>query len=116
MYATLTPLCLPVLLEAFTKEEMGQNGRAHTLMLFYLMVRGIAWADGIDNELVERCLGETFDSWMVLFLQILQSQQNRNFTVKRNALKCLSVIFRDLLNYSRPAINLILRPAWKHLN
>ncbi len=36
--------------------------------------------------------------------------------MKRNALKCLTVIFRDLLNYSRQAINMILRPAWKLLN
>lgn len=36
--------------------------------------------------------------------------------VKKNALKCLTVIFRDLLNYSRQSINMILKPAWKHLN
>lgn len=59
------------MLEAFTKEEMGARGRAHTLVLFYLMVRGIAWADGIDNDLVHNCLDETFQSWMALFLQIL---------------------------------------------
>lgn len=107
---------MPILLEAFTKEEMGANGRAHTLVLFYLMVRGIAWADGIDNELVHSCLDETFGSWMALFLQILQSSNKKNFVVKRNALKCLTVIFRDLLNYSRNSINMILKPAWKHLN
>ena len=80
------------------------------------MVRGIAWADGIDNELLHNCLDETFGSWMALFLQILQSGTNRNFAVKKNALKCLTVIFRDLLNYSRNSINMILKPAWKHLN
>jgi hypothetical protein len=31
-------------------------------------------------------------------------------------LKCLIVIFRDLVNYSRESLNLILRPAWKLLN
>jgi hypothetical protein len=67
----LVPLALPIMLEAFTKEEMGTSGRAQTLVLFYLMVRGIAWADGIDNELVHSCLDETFNSWIALFLQIL---------------------------------------------
>jgi hypothetical protein len=104
------------MLEAFTKEEMGSKGRAHTLNLLYLMIRGIAWADGIDNDLVATCLDETFGSWMALFLQILQSSTARNFIVKRNALKCLTVVFRDLLNYSRNSINMILRPAWKLLN
>jgi len=36
--------------------------------------------------------------------------------VKRNALRCLTVIFRDLLNYSRTSLNMILKPAWKLLN
>lgn len=71
LYTLIVPIALPVLLEAFTKEEMGAKGRAHTLVLFYLMVRGIAWADGMDNELVHNCLDETFSSWMALFLQIL---------------------------------------------
>jgi len=31
-------------------------------------------------------------------------------------LRCLTVIFRDLINYSRNSINIILRPAWKLLN
>jgi len=67
----VVPLALPIMLEAFTREEMGASGRAQTLVLFYLMVRGIAWADGIDNELVQGCLDETFNSWIALFLQIL---------------------------------------------
>ncbi len=35
------------------------------------MMRGIAWADGIENAFVHDCLDETFNSWMALFLQIL---------------------------------------------
>jgi hypothetical protein len=31
-------------------------------------------------------------------------------------LKCLIVIFRDLVNYSKQSLNLILKPAWKLLN
>ena len=38
------------------------------------------------------------------------------FDIKRNALKCLTVIFRDFINYSRECINMILRPAWKLMN
>ncbi len=29
---------------------------------------------------------------------------------------CLTVIFRDYINYSRECINMILKPAWKLLN
>jgi hypothetical protein len=46
-------------------------GRAQILHLFFMMIRMVAWADGIDNELVSGCLDETFNSWMALFLQIV---------------------------------------------
>lgn len=116
VYAMVAPKCLPVMLEAFTKEEIGQTSRSNILVIFFLVVRGIAWADGIHNEMVNTCLNDTFSNWMALFLQILQSNTQRNFMVKRNALKCLTVIFRDLLNYSRSSLNMILKPAWKLLN
>lgn len=53
---------------------------------------------------------------MVIFLQIIQSSAQKNFPVKINALRCLTVIFRDLVNYSRNSINIILKPVWKLLN
>ena len=83
--------------------------------MFYQLIRLISWADGIDNDLVERCLGDSFHGWMALFLQIIQSQRNQ-FNCKKNALKCLTVIFRDLVNFSRDSINMILKPSWKLLN
>ena len=56
------------------------------------MMRGIAWADGIENAFVHDCLDETFNSWMALFLQILQSSTARNFTIKMNALNFLLLL------------------------
>lgn len=53
---------------------------------------------------------------MALFLQLIQSNPKQNFDLKKNALKCLIVIFRDLINFSKDSINLILKPAWKLLN
>lgn len=79
-------------------------------------MRTVSWADGIDNELVDNCLGETFNSWMALFLQIIQTNPKAFFDIKKNALKCLTVIFRDFINYSRDCMNMILKPAWKLLN
>lgn len=45
-------MILPVILEAFTNEELQARDRSHILHLFYLMVRGIAWADGLDNSVI----------------------------------------------------------------
>lgn len=64
----LVPVMFPSLFEAFTNEEIGVSGREQILNLFYMLIRLIAWADGCDNELVQECLGETFASWMALFL------------------------------------------------
>ena len=113
----LVPATLPSLFEAFTNdEEIGVHGREQILNLFYMLIRMVAWADGRDNELVQECLGETFQSWMALFLQLIQSNPKQYFNLKKNALKCLVVIFRDLINFSKDSINLILKPAWKLLN
>jgi len=57
-----------MLLETFTCEESTTRDRSHILYLVYIMIRGIAWADGLDNELVENCLGETFGNWMAILL------------------------------------------------
>lgn len=53
---------------------------------------------------------------MALFLQIIQTNPKSFFDIKKNALKCLTVIFRDFMNYSRDCINMILKPSWKLLN
>jgi len=59
---------LPHLFSAFTNDEFGAKSREKILMLFYHCLRSTSWADGVDNELVEECLGETFSSWMALFV------------------------------------------------
>lgn len=114
----LVPIIMPSLFQSFTNEDMEHkiHAREQILHLFYLLIRLVAWADGIDNELVDSCLGETFQSWMVLFLQLIQSNPKKYFNMKKNVLKCLVVIFRDFINFSKDSINLILKPAWKLLN
>jgi hypothetical protein len=107
---------MPMLLETFTSEEISTRDRSHIMYLLYIMIRGIAWADGLENEIVQNCLSETFGNWMAIFLQIIQSSASKNIGVKINTLRCLTVIFRDLVNYSRNSINIILKPAWKLLN
>lgn len=71
LYPKIVPMLLPMLLETFTSEEISARDRSHILHLLYIMIRGIAWADGLENELVENCLSETFGNWMAIFLQII---------------------------------------------
>ena len=67
------PSIISALLSAFTNEDIGSHGRQKVLHVFYLCLRTISWADGIDNELIESCLGETFNQWMAIFLQVIQT-------------------------------------------
>ena len=67
----IVAVTFPSLFEAFTNEEIGVNGREQILNLFYMLIRLVAWADGRDNELVQEALGETFQSWMALFMQLI---------------------------------------------
>ena len=115
-FTEFVPKILPNLFSAFTNEEVDAHGRELVLEVLFLCLRTVSWADGIDNELVDNCLSETFNVWMALFVQIIQTNPKTFFDIKRNALKCMTVIFRDFINYSRDCINMILKPAWKLLN
>ena len=55
------PVLLSSILSAFTNEDITSHGREQLLHIFYLSLRTISWADGIDNELVNECLNETFN-------------------------------------------------------
>lgn len=65
------PPILSAILSAFTNDEITSHGREQLLQIFYLCLRTISWADGIDNELIDMCLNETFNQWMALFLQVI---------------------------------------------
>lgn len=70
-FSEFVPKILPNLFSAFTNDEVDAHGRELVLETLYLCLRTVSWADGIDNELVDNCLSETFNSWMALFLQII---------------------------------------------
>lgn len=89
-------------------ELVDAHSRELILEVLYLCLRTVSWADGIDNELVEASLGDTFNSWMALFLQVIQTSPKSFFYIKKSALKCLTVIFRDFINYSRECLGMIL--------
>jgi hypothetical protein len=60
MLYPIVPLLMPSLLQAFTCEDAGCYGREKILHIFYQLIRLVTWADGIENELVEKCLGDHF--------------------------------------------------------
>jgi len=60
----------------------------------------VSWADGIEEKVITDALDDSFNQWMALMIQLIQSNPKVHFDIKKNALKCLTVIFRDMVNYS----------------
>lgn len=104
------------LFSAFTNSDVDSKIREKWLQLYFQWLRWVSWADGIDEKVLTTALDDTFNTWMTLFLQLIQSNPKVHFDIKKNALKWLTVIFRDMINYSIESISIVLQPAWKLLN
>ena len=87
---------LATLFSAFVNAEGNESRRAKCLYLVYLSLRSFAWADGYDNELVARCLDDTFSPWMALIVSIFQTNPKSNFEIKRNALRVSTCAYNRL--------------------
>ena len=81
------------LFSAFTGPEADSGIREKCLEVYHLCLRAVSHADGLNDEMVREALDGSFNTWMGLFVQLLQSNPKIHFEVKRNALKCLNVIF-----------------------
>ena len=44
--------------------------REKILLLVYLVLRSISFADGTDNTFVSKCLDNTYQIWMVLKINL----------------------------------------------
>ena len=86
-YARFAAKILAAMASAFINAEGNESRRAKCLYIVYLCLRTFAWADGYDNELVSRCLDDTYQSWMALLVSIFHSNPKSNFEIKRNALR-----------------------------
>jgi hypothetical protein len=75
------------LFDAFVNSEGDESRRSKCFFLLYLCLRSFAWADGTQNDLVARCLDQTFSSWMALIVAVFQMNPKTNFELKRNALR-----------------------------
>lgn len=90
---------LGTLFAVFVSAENNESRRCKSLFLVYLCLRSFAWADGAQNDLVAKCLDDTFLSWMALIVSILQTNSKSHFEIKRNALR---VTLSASIDPSRP--------------
>lgn len=63
-HANLLKEIVPIVLEKgfsiFAQPELNEMLREKILLLVYLVLRSISFADGTDNSLVNKCLDNTF--------------------------------------------------------
>lgn len=127
-YSGLLKEIVPYILEKgfsiFAQPEVSEPIREKILLLVYQVFRSISYADGTDNHLVSKCLDNTFQIWMSLFLSALQTSSKSHIFIKKLVLKVniktyykvLIVIFRDFAMYSRKSLAIALIPIWKFFN
>jgi len=78
---------LAYLYDAFGYYEENEARRSKCFFLMYLCLRSFAWADGTQNDLVAKCLDQSFPAWMALIVAVFQTNSKTNFEIKRNALR-----------------------------
>ena len=81
---------LAYLYNAFGYSEENETRRSKCFFLMYLCLRTFAWADGTQNNLVAKCLDQSFPAWMALIVTVFQTNPKTNFEIKRNALRVTS--------------------------
>ena len=115
-YHKIVNKVLENLFSAFTNSESNNKIREKCLQVYYQCLRWVSWADGIEENIITDALDDSFNQWMALMIQLIQSNPRVHFDIKKNALKCLTIIFRDMVNYSLEWISMVLQPTWKLLN
>jgi len=75
----------------------------------------ISWADGIRTDIVENSLDGSFLIWVKLLIKLLEEPlvDPTKYNIVRLSLRILTTFFRDLANYSKVSLGLIVKLAWK---
>ena len=71
------------------------------MILFYLAINSFSYADGSDKKIVNECFDKTFNDWIKIFINYLESDTKIYVTLQRYSSKILTVFFRDFPYYSK---------------
>lgn len=96
--------------------KLSEEQREKILIVLNLSVSCFSFADGVKNELVEKCFAETYDLWISTFVSALQSSVGSLLGIKKQIFRILIVLFRDFTFFSKKSLTVVLMPVWKFLN
>lgn len=106
------PELLPVLCEVY-KNVWDLKAREKVLDLLVLMLESLSWADGVEQELVDRALTPTWPVWYNHLTEVLSSPSSPS-TIQR-VLKVLTSFYRDFHYTSQPWIVPLISVVWFQL-
>lgn len=85
------------------------------MILFYLSLTKLAWAENTDPKVLQACLEGTYDSWVGLFTSILSTEPHKIVGLKMQVFRVaistnqiLCVIFRDLKVYAARSLQQLI--------
>jgi len=97
----LVPKILRILYKVFTeREDISEQTREKILMLVFLCIGKVAWAEYEEPTVVQRCLGETYSAWMSIFTSVLHTSPEKLLGPKLQIFKILCILFRDIKSLS----------------
>ena len=65
------------------------------MYLVLQLVKTFSPYDGMNDEVVRECWGDSFDSWMSLFIGALKGSPSSNIGIKKYIVKVLTVTSRS---------------------
>jgi len=106
----LVPALLPKLLEIHQTRP-----NEHNLVLVYLAIFSITHLESCDDELLRKCLEPVFKPFFSSFMQILSTDIRENIALKRYIVKILTILFRDMPEYSRKSLEIGMKELYEFL-
>lgn len=106
------PELLPVLLEIY-EHVWDLKVREQVIHLLSLMLESLSWADGVEQELVDRALGGTWIVWFRHLTEVLASCNQ--VTMKQKVFKVLTIFYRDFNFTSQPYLVPVIPYIWIEL-
>ena len=106
------PELLPVLLEIY-EHVREVKAREQVIHLLSLMLESLSWADGVEQELVDRALGSTWAAWFRHLTEVLASCNQ--VTMKQKVFKVLTIFYRDFNFTSQQYLVPVIPYIWIEL-
>ena len=106
------PELVPALLEIY--ERLWEvKAKEQVFHLLGLMLESLSWADGVEQELVDRALGSTWAVWFRHLTEVLASCSQ--VAVKQKVFKVLTVFYRDFTYTSQQYLVPVIPYVWTEL-